>query len=81
VLVALRPERFSLAKAGAPNTIPGQIEEIVFLGAITRLRVQTPAGAITTELHGQTGEHVESGAEVSLAFDGEAATIFPQAGA
>jgi ABC-type Fe3+/spermidine/putrescine transport system ATPase subunit len=74
--IALRPERFSLAQPGAPNTIPGRIEGIVFLGAITRLRVQTSAGPITIELHAHSGEGIEQGAEVHLAFDGEAATVF-----
>ena len=78
VTLALRPERFTLAGPGAPNTMPGAIEEITFLGAVTRLRVRTGAGPITVELHAEGAEGLKPGVSVNLAFDGEAATVFSQ---
>lgn len=78
VMIALRPERFSLASAGEANALAGRIEEIMFLGAVTRLRVQTAAGPITVELHGDIGEGFKPGTEAHLTFDGQAATIFDQ---
>jgi ABC-type Fe3+/spermidine/putrescine transport system ATPase subunit len=79
VTVALRPERLHLAPPGTTHAISGRIESIVFLGAITRLRVQTASGSITMELHADAAEGLKSGAEVNLAFDGEAATVFVNA--
>jgi ABC-type Fe3+/spermidine/putrescine transport system ATPase subunit len=80
VTLALRPERFSLAAPGMPNTMAGVVEDITFLGAVTRLRVQTAAGPITVELHAEGAEGLKPGAQVSLSFDSEAATVFPQPG-
>jgi len=79
VTVALRPERFSLADPGAPGTMPGRIEEIVFLGAITRLQIQTAAGLMMIELHGYAGEGLKPGAQVSLAIQTDAAAVFAAA--
>ena len=76
VTVALRPERFSLADPGAPGVMPGRIEEIVFLGAITRLQIQTAAGLMMIELHGYAGEGLKPGAQVSLAIQTDAAAVF-----
>jgi len=76
VTVALRPERFSLAAPGTAATMPGRLQEITFLGAITRLLVQTSAGPVTVELHGYAGEGLTPGAEVHLAVEGETATVF-----
>jgi len=76
VTVALRPERFTLAAPGARDVMPGRIEEIVFLGAVTRLQVRTGAGPITVELHGYDGEGLKPGAEVYLAITSETATVF-----
>jgi len=76
VTVALRPERFSLAAPGAAGTMRGRLQEITFLGAITRLLVQIAAGPVTVELHGHAGEGLTPGAEVSLAVEGETAKVF-----
>jgi len=76
VTIAVRPERFHLAEPGAPNALPGRVEQTTFLGAITRLRVRTEVGSITMELHAPAGEAAKPGAEVIVSFDGEAATVF-----
>jgi ABC-type Fe3+/spermidine/putrescine transport system ATPase subunit len=76
VTIAVRPERLSLAAPGAPNAMPGEVEEVVFLGAVTRLRVRTCAGPLTVELHAQADEGLRPGAPVALAVEGEAATVF-----
>jgi iron(III) transport system ATP-binding protein len=76
VTVALRPERFTVAAPGAPEAIPGRIDEVVFLGAVTRLRVDTAAGAVMVELHGFEGEGLHPGAEVHLSIDAQTATVF-----
>ena len=79
VTVALRPERLHLAAPGTAHTMSGRIETIMFLGATTRLRVQTAFGSITMELHADAAEGLEQGAEVNLAVDAEAATVFVNA--
>ena len=76
VTIALRPERFSLSAQAGANSLPGKIEETVFLGAVIRLRVATAAGPITVELQAQAAEGLHPGAEVHLAFDAAAATVF-----
>ena len=76
VTVALRPERFGLAAPGSPNTVPGEVEEVMFLGAVTRLRVRTNLGPVTVELHGEVDAELKLGMQVALAFDGAAATVF-----
>jgi ABC-type Fe3+/spermidine/putrescine transport system ATPase subunit len=79
VTVALRPERFGVASAAAPGTIAGVITGTSFLGAITRLQVETAAGRVMVELHGHYGEGLKPGAQVHLAVQSETAIVFRRA--
>jgi len=76
VTIALRPERFELAEASVAGTIRGRIVGLSFLGAITRLQVETAAGLVMVELHGFSGEGLDVGAEVHLAVQSETAIVF-----
>lgn len=80
VTVALRPERLTLSPADATNTLPCEIEDVVFLGAVTRLRVGTVAGSLTVELHGAPDEEIKAGLHTTLGFDADAATVFAEGG-
>ena len=77
VTVALRPERLPLVPAGTENALPGTVQEAVFLGAITRVWVRTPAGVLLVELHALEGGDLKPGTPVHLAVQGEAAAVFP----
>ena len=79
VTIALRPERLSLGVPGAANSLPGEVEEVVFLGAVTRMRVGTAAGPLVVEVHGEAAGGIKPGAAVLLGFEGAAATVFADA--
>jgi len=64
VTLAVRPEHLALAPGA--NSLPGRVEEIVFLGAVTRLRVVTAAGPLTVEVGADEAADLKPGQEVTL---------------
>jgi putative spermidine/putrescine transport system ATP-binding protein len=82
VLVLVRPEtvRLSPPSNGGSVALSGAIETSTFLGATTRVRVETALGAITADVPSAEAPRVSTGARVSLSFPVEAARILPLQG-
>lgn len=65
VTLAIRPEAISIAEGDDPNGIDGQVADIMFLGAVVRMRLQVGAHTLAFDTFNhphlalpQIGEHV-----------------------
>jgi putative spermidine/putrescine transport system ATP-binding protein len=66
-LVSVRPERIELNGYGEPGTVA----DVVFVGAFTRILVDTDSGERLTVVRTNDGSRVEPGARVNLAWRDE----------
>jgi spermidine/putrescine transport system ATP-binding protein len=79
--LALRPEKIAVLPAAVPGRVcwPGRIEEVIFVGAMTHLMVRPDAdpgrSLLVKRASGRETQALESGATVTLAFDGTEAAI------
>src|SRR5207248_10197321 len=73
-LVSVRPERIELNGYGEPGTVA----DVVFVGAFTRILVDTDTGERMTVVRTNDGSRIEPGTRVSLGWrDDDAYEIKP----
>ena len=70
IAIALRPEVITLdGVEGAANRLRGMVEDVTFLGAIVRVRVQVGAEVVNFDMFNNPSLHVpERGQQVTLTF-------------
>jgi len=72
VILAIRPERLRLAAQGESSSLTARIEEVVFIGATTRLILRPPGGddlSLDVRMPSEVNLSFAKGDEVRLAYD------------
>jgi iron(III) transport system ATP-binding protein len=67
-LVAVRPDRLDLLPPGAPNTLPGRLAKVTYVGSALELDVETELGSIYV-VSGDADAGLRAGEEVGLSFE------------
>jgi putative spermidine/putrescine transport system ATP-binding protein len=74
--VSVRPERIEIDGTQRPTGEPGTVSDVVFVGAFTRVLVDTDTGDRLTVVRTNDGSTIEPGARVHLSWrDGDAYEI------
>ena len=85
VLLLIRPEALRLTAAGdgvpPPGALAGRIAAHTFLGSVTRLRVDSPAGDLLVDVSSTQALALPDGASVVLTWDPTAPRIIAPGGA
>jgi ABC-type Fe3+/spermidine/putrescine transport system ATPase subunit len=74
VRVAFRPERVTVSAGGARrdgwNEIGGRVEEVIYVGEVTKYRIRTPGGHLVRakQLNDRRVARYEAGADVTVAW-------------
>jgi ABC-type Fe3+/spermidine/putrescine transport system ATPase subunit len=81
--LSVRPERIAIAAAGDPadgdNTLPGRIEETIFLGGHVRVRLRGAAGEMVANVPAQAAGAIPPvGAAAVARWPAASTVVFPE---
>jgi putative spermidine/putrescine transport system ATP-binding protein len=82
VTISVRPEQITVvarADGGAENTLPGRVEETIFLGDRVRVRLRCAAGELVANVPARDAAGIpQVGAEAVAQWSAASTVVFPQ---